>query len=128
MTSMDACGEGYDPRDPYRDEKRRELVLLTGKFSHRLNREARTIELLGVALLLGDKASIRRAGESETTVLARWAYQLFQREDARLDVGSGCPHTRAWFAQALEEVRANQAALYAARQLRIPQPRVLAIN
>lgn len=55
-------------------------------------------EVMGVALVLGDDAEIRRCGETRISVMERWAFHLWGLTGGQSDVEAGLPRTRAWFA------------------------------
>ena len=60
-------------------------------------------EVLGVALVLGDSAELRRRNETTTSALDRWAFDLWGIVGGQADTDAGLPRTRAWF----EAVRAG---------------------
>jgi len=63
-------------------------------------------EVLGTALVLHDEAELRRFGESPTSAVDRWAYNLWGFTGGRADTDSGLQRTRAWF----DSVRAGMNA------------------
>ena len=54
-------------------------------------------EVLGTALVLDDDAEFQRCGETTTSALARWAFDLWGVTGGQADTDSGWPRTRAWF-------------------------------
>ncbi|MCV7103776.1 hypothetical protein [Mycobacterium palustre] len=55
-------------------------------------------EVLGTALVLGDDEELLRRGETTTSALERWAFDLWGITGGQADTDAGLPRTRAWFA------------------------------
>lgn len=54
-------------------------------------------EVIGTALVLGDGGELQRFGETATSALERWAFDLWGITAGQADVNSGLLRTRAWF-------------------------------
>jgi hypothetical protein len=54
-------------------------------------------EVAGVALVLGDPDELARQGETETSALNRWAFDLWGLSVGEIEVNSECPWTRKFF-------------------------------
>lgn len=54
-------------------------------------------EVLGTALVLGDDTELQRCGETTTSALERWAFDLWGIIDGQADTDAGLRRTRAWF-------------------------------
>jgi hypothetical protein len=54
-------------------------------------------EAIGAALVLDDDAELQRCGETTTSALERWAFDLWGTTGGQVDTDAGLPRTRAWF-------------------------------
>jgi hypothetical protein len=54
-------------------------------------------EAIGTALVLGNDAEPQRCGETTSSALERWAFDLWGITDGKADTDAGLPRTRAWF-------------------------------
>ncbi|WP_166906501.1 hypothetical protein [Mycobacterium sp. DL440] len=54
-------------------------------------------EVIGTALVLGDNAELQRCGETTTSSMERWAFELWGITGGQSDVDRGLQRTRAWF-------------------------------
>ncbi|MGN7779292.1 hypothetical protein ACTJJE_07205 [Mycolicibacterium sp. 22603] len=54
-------------------------------------------EVIGTALVLSDDAELHRCGETMTSALERWAFDLWGITGGQSDVESGLLRTRTWF-------------------------------
>ena len=62
-----------------------------------------TGEVLAVAVITRAEDILAAHGETEDSVYARWAYDLWGAIGGETDTARGCPETRAWFDQAAAE-------------------------
>jgi len=54
-------------------------------------------EVIGTALVMSDDAELQRCGETTSSALKRWAFDLWGITGGQSDVDAGLPRTRAWF-------------------------------
>lgn len=54
-------------------------------------------EVLGTALILADDDELQRCGETTSSALERWAFDLWGITGGQSDVQAGLSRTRAWF-------------------------------
>lgn len=54
-------------------------------------------EVIGTALVLDDDAELQRCGETMTSALERWAFDLWGITGGQSDVDGGLLRTCAWF-------------------------------
>ncbi|MFV1360674.1 hypothetical protein LIX17_03500 [Mycobacterium avium subsp. hominissuis] len=54
-------------------------------------------EVIGTALILDDNTELQRCGETTTSALERWAFDLWGVTGGQSDADAGLQRTRAWF-------------------------------
>lgn len=68
-----------------------------------------TGEVVGVAVVLADRAELAALGETEQSAQERWAFDLWGLARGQADVVNACEDTRQWFEVAAYEVANGDA-------------------
>lgn len=110
MSTDNAIDWLADPTERERSDRRTGLVAIAeqikaqGWAAYRFTLGAD--QLAGLAVLLADDQLLVQLGETESTVLARYARALYGEDGGRADAALDYRATRAWFAQAHTELTA----------------------
>ncbi|MEV6071937.1 winged helix-turn-helix domain-containing protein [Nocardia sp. NPDC052001] len=101
------------PDDAERDDLRRRLVARAWKVREEGWEAYQLVwsagEVAGIALILEDRPILAAAGESESTVLRRYAYDLFGVHGGQREEADGFPETYEWFEHARADLKGRRA-------------------
>lgn len=93
-----------------KDDLLRRAAMVTAFGWHQFRYQWSSGEVLGTVLVLRDHAEMLRWKETEDSIQARWAFDLWGIAGGQADVDAGSPTTVAWFESIRVEFATKQSA------------------